>query len=84
MAIGPIKGAFCHIRRLMRLANYVRGAIPLLGGVAFLPAQGKKDGVVFPPGMSHMSNPHLMVMGNVSYRRGLWQSARQKTTHFMQ
>jgi hypothetical protein len=26
-----------------------RGAIPLLGGVDFLPTQGKKDGVVFRP-----------------------------------
>jgi hypothetical protein len=37
----------------MGMAHY-GAAIPLLGGVAFLPAQGKKDGVVFPPGVPYV------------------------------
>jgi hypothetical protein len=41
------------------------GAIPLLGGVDFLPAQGKKDGVVVRPVCRIVPHPHLMEMANM-------------------
>jgi hypothetical protein len=35
--------------------------------VAFLPAQGKKDGVVFPPGMLHVPYMLLMIVNPASF-----------------
>jgi hypothetical protein len=48
---------------LMELAHVVtrRGLIPLWGGVAFLPVQGKKDGVVLSaPLKAHSCYAHFM------------------------